>query len=314
MTELVAAEEITKRVGWWKPETIVDRVSLSLCEGEIMGMLGPNGAGKTTTMKMLLGLTSITSGVARMFGAPVPSASSRVGVGFLPESIQHPGHLTVYEYIRFHALLSELKVPGELVGEQLRRVELWEHRDRLLIECSKGMRQRADIARLLMKRARLILLDEPFSGLDPCGQVMLRELLLSLKQEGIAILVNSHASGILEDVCDRVCLMNRGRVVLGGSLAELLRTSQTRVVASFPESGTALETFVAAHSAIPHRRLDRGEIEFLAGEAAIVNDLLRDILRGGGMVTLVAPVTLTLEQLFLRELSERGDAANERRG
>ncbi|HNW34604.1 MAG TPA: ATP-binding cassette domain-containing protein, partial [Candidatus Ozemobacteraceae bacterium] len=106
MSELVVAEEITKVVGWWKKETIVDRVSFSLRAGEIMGLLGPNGAGKTTTMKMLLGLTAITSGSASMFDAPVPSPASRIGVGFLPEAIQHPDHLTVFEYVRFHARLS----------------------------------------------------------------------------------------------------------------------------------------------------------------------------------------------------------------
>lgn len=108
MGELLVAEEISKVVGWLKKETIVDRVSITLSPGEIMGFLGLNGAGKTTTMKMLLGLTSITSGSACIFGAPVPAPASRVGVGFLPEAIQHPSHLSVVEYVRFHARLSGL--------------------------------------------------------------------------------------------------------------------------------------------------------------------------------------------------------------
>ncbi len=307
MSELVVAEEITKLVGWWKKETIVDRVSLSLHEGEIMGLLGPNGAGKTTTMKMLLGLTSITSGSARMFGASVPSAASRVGVGFLPEAIQHPDHLTVHEYIRFHARLSGLSDGESLIGEHLRRVGMWEPRDRLLVECSKGMRQRADIARLLIRQARLIFLDEPFSGLDPCGQVMLKELLVSLKEQKIAVLVNSHAAGILADVCDRVSIMDRGRIILSDSLENLLRTPRTKVVARFPDAAAAT-AFVEARPSPAHRLEGADAAEFVLDDPAALRELIRAILAADGTLAEVTPVTLTLDQLFVRVLAGRDSA------
>lgn len=304
MSELIIAEGITKIVGWWKKETIVDHVSLTLHEGEIMGLLGPNGAGKTTTMKMLLGLMSITSGSARMFGAPVPLAASRIGVGFLPEAIQHPDHLTVHEYIRFHARMGGLSDSDGLIEKHLRRVEMWEHRDRLLVECSKGMRQRADIARLLMLKARLIFLDEPFSGLDPCGQVMLKELLVSLKEQNIGVLVNSHAAGILADVCDRVSIMDHGRIVLSDSLETLLRTPRTKVVVRFPNEGTAI-AFVKPRSGLSHRLKEAAAVEFLLDDAAGLNDLIRAILAANGMLIEVTPVTLTLDQLFVRVLGKR---------
>ena len=132
MSELLVAEEITKVIGWWKKETIVDRVSLNLHAGEIIGLLGPNGAGKTTTMKMILGLTSITSGKARMFDKPVPTPASRFTAGFLPEAIQHPDHLSVEEYLKFHARLSGVSDNEAGIEEQLHQVEMFDHRQRLL--------------------------------------------------------------------------------------------------------------------------------------------------------------------------------------
>ncbi|OQA09597.1 MAG: putative ABC transporter ATP-binding protein YxlF [bacterium ADurb.Bin374] len=307
MSEFVVAEEITKTVGWWKKETIVDRVSLTLHEGEIMGLLGPNGAGKTTTMKMLLGLTSITSGSARMFGAPVPSAASRVGVGFLPEAIQHPDHLTVHEYVRFHARLSGLSDGAALIEEHLRRVGMWEPRDCLLVECSKGMRQRTDIARLLIRQARLIFLDEPFSGLDPCGQVMLKDLLVSLKEQKIAVLVNSHAAGILADVCDRVSIMDRGRIILSDPLEKLLRTPRTKVAARFADADAAI-AFVKPRSALSHQVKEASTVEFVLDDTAGLNGLIGAILAANGALIEVTPVTLSLDQLFVQVLAGRNDA------
>ncbi len=302
MGELLVAEEISKVVGWLKKETIVNRVSINLNAGEIMGFIGPNGAGKTTTMKMLLGLTSITSGSARIFGAPVPTPASRMGVGFLPEAIQHPSHLSVGEYVRFHARLSGLLNYDSGVEEQLRNVEMWVHRDRLLKECSKGMRQRADIARLLLCRARLIFLDEPFSGLDPCGQVMLKTLLISLKEQNIGVMVNSHAAGILADVCDRVCMMNHGKIIVSGTLEKLLATSKTRVVAQFSNS-TSASDFSAAQSDVPHLIQEPNSIEFLLDSSNRQDELIKAIIAAGGKLTTIAPVNLTLDQFFVKALA-----------
>lgn len=302
MGELLVAEEISKVVGWLKKETIVNRVSINLNAGEIMGFIGPNGAGKTTTMKMLLGLTSITSGSARIFGAPVPTPASRMGVGFLPEAIQHPSHLSVGEYVRFHARLSGLLNYDSGVEEQLRNVEMWVHRDRLLKECSKGMRQRADIARLLLCRARLIFLDEPFSGLDPCGQVMLKTLLISLKEQNIGVMVNSHAAGILADVCDRVCMMNHGKIIVSGTLEKLLATSKTRVVAQFSNS-TSASDFSAAQSDVPHLIQEPNGIEFLLDSSNRQDELIKAIIAAGGKLTTIAPVNLTLDQFFVKALA-----------
>ncbi len=307
MSELLVADEITKVVGWVKKEKIVDHVSLRLNEGEITGLLGPNGAGKTTTMKMLLGLTSISTGKAEIFGAPVPTAASRAGVGFLPEAIQHPDHLSVYEYVRFHARLSAIENETARIEEHLRQVEMWEYRDRLLNACSKGMRQRTDIARILLRQARLIFLDEPFSGLDPCGQVMLKELLMTLKKQNISILVNSHAAGILADVCDTVCVMNRGRIVINDRLEKLLKTSQTKVVAAFADK-TAVTGFISGRTALKSRLIEPAMVEFIVEDSAVLNELTRAVIAAGGNLLELTPIMLTLDQLFVKTLGDRPPA------
>ncbi len=310
MTDLLIAENISKTVGWFRPETIVDRVSLTLREGEIMGLLGPNGAGKTTTMKMLLGLTSISSGSAHIFGAAVPTPASRNGVGFLPEMIHHSDHLSVIEYLRFHAKLCGTDARDTTIRPHLERVEMWEFRERRLIDCSKGMRQRVDIARLLLRQARLIFLDEPFSGLDPCGQVMLKDLLLSLKRQQIAILVNSHAAGILAEVCDRISIMYRGRLIAGDRLDQLLRTSQILVEAEFPD-GASRQTLKARHA--EHSPSDTGDrgLQFTVSDPGAVNSLIKQVMEGGGGVKRVTPVTRSLDQYFVQVISEQNTQGKE---
>ncbi len=225
----ICAEGLTKRVGWWKPQTLLDGLDLTVRRGEVFGLLGPNGAGKTTTFKLLLGLVRATAGRAWLFGREVPGRDSREGVGYLPEVVNHPDYLTVGEYLRYHARLRGLPRTAEAVDEALRRLGMEGMGGRLLGHCSKGMRQRVDLARVLMGDARLILLDEPVSGLDPLGQHLLKEVLQQLRRDGISILLSSHAVGMLADVCDTVGFLHRGKLVRQGRLAELLESGRTRI-------------------------------------------------------------------------------------
>lgn len=295
--------QISKLVGRHK-EAIVDNVSFSLEEGEVMGMLGPNGAGKTTTMKMLLGLVSISSGSATIMGKPVPLPESRIGVGFLPEAIPHPDYLTVEEYLQFHAKLNGIKNIKQAVDENLKLVGLEDRKTRQLSLCSKGMRQRADIARVMLNNAKLIFLDEPVSGLDPLGQVMLKDIIVSLKRRGISLLINSHAVGVLEDVCDKVCIMNRGRILADGNMHNMLKTSKISVKAKF-------EDFKAASDFT--KNLKFGEIELAENGSVTVeieskensgNSFIKTVMEAGGQISEVTPVVLTLDKLFVNVLSK----------
>ena len=270
-----------------------------------MGMLGPNGAGKTTTMKMLLGLISISSGTATIMGKDVPKPESREGVGFLPEAIPHPDYLTVEEYLHFHAKLNGIKDVEKTVNENLRLVGLEDRKNRQLNLCSKGMRQRADIARVMLNNAKLILLDEPVSGLDPLGQVMLKDIIVSLKNRGISLLINSHAVGVLEDVCDKVCIMNKGNLLASGNMCDMLKTSDIIIKAKF-------DNFELASKFT--KGLEKGSIELgQNGTFSITttnsesnNGLIKSIMDSGGIITEVTPVVLSLDKLFVNVLSNSG--------
>lgn len=304
MTKILEAIEITKVVGTIKKECIVDKVSFSMEPGEVLGLLGPNGAGKTTTMKMLLGLTSITSGEAFIFGAKVPSVASRRGVGFLPEAIQHPDYLTVLEYIKYHANLSVSKVLHSDIESCLERVEMLNYGDKLLKDCSKGMRQRVDIARVLLSNAKIVFLDEPFSGLDPCGQVMLKEVINSLKEQNISVLVNSHAVGILEDICERVFIMNKGKILINDSLPNLLNTKKYFMSIYFKDGSKAIE-FSEKFKA--QRLKCKGtKVEVTLTDKEVINDILQVSSSLGGNLEKATPVVLTLDQLFV-DVLKRGE-------
>ena len=298
---ILDVNQLCKIVGKNK-EAIVNNVSFSLEEGEVMGMLGPNGAGKTTTMKMLLGLISISSGTATIMGKSVPMPESREGVGFLPEAIPHPDYLTVEEYLHFHAKLNGIKDVEKAVNENLKLVGLEDRKTRQLNLCSKGMRQRADIARVMLNNAKLILLDEPVSGLDPLGQVMLKDIIVSLKQRGISLLINSHAVGVLEDVCDKVCIMNKGKLLASGNMHDMLKTSKITIKSKF-------ENFDIASKFT--KNLENGDIELgQDGSFTITvnnsennNEFIKSIIDSGGEINEIQPVVLSLDKLFVNVLS-----------
>jgi ABC-2 type transport system ATP-binding protein len=303
MSNYIEAKGITKVVGGIKKEKIVDNLSLTLKAGEVVGLLGPNGAGKTTTMKMLLGLTKITSGTAQMLGERVPKPLSRAGVGFLPESVAHPDYLTVLEYLKYHASLNEYKCDDKEIIEQLKRVEMLEFKDRLLKECSKGMRQRTDIARILLNHAKIVFLDEPFSGLDPCGQVMLKDIIAGLKKQGIAVLVNSHAVGNLADICDRVCIMDKGKLLVDDSLESLLNTNKYELSLAFAEA-EGLAEFLKHRSDISQKIEKETEVTLELEGKEDADKILSEALGAGAKVLRLAPVYLSLDQLFVKVLGE----------
>lgn len=305
MAKILEAIEITKVVGTIKKESIVDKVSFSMEPGEVLGLLGPNGAGKTTTMKMLLGLTSITSGEAFIFGKKVPSIASREGVGFLPEAIQHPDYLSVLEYIKYHANLCGGKASSSDIDSCLERVEMLDCKNKLLKDCSKGMRQRVDIARVLLSNAKIVFLDEPFSGLDPCGQVMLKEVINSLKEQNISVLVNSHAVGILEDICERVFIMNKGKILVNDSLPKLLNTTKYFMSINFKDTSKAIE-FSEKFKA-QNLECKGAKVEVMLTDKDVIDELLQASAVMGGKLEKATPVVLTLDQLFVNVL-KRGES------
>jgi ABC-2 type transport system ATP-binding protein len=221
---VIEAQDLTKRYG---RATAVDNVSFTIGRGEIFGLLGPNGAGKTTTILMLLGLTDISAGQARVLGHdPVrePLAVKR-RVGYLPDSVGFYDHLSAADNLRYTARLIGF-APAERedrIAAALARVQLKDVADQRVGTFSRGMRQRLGLAEIMMKEASIAILDEPTSGLDPQATAELLAMIRALKQDGVAVLISSHLLDRVQSVCDRVALFQAGKIVLIGTVEELGR-------------------------------------------------------------------------------------------
>jgi ABC-2 type transport system ATP-binding protein len=197
---------------------------LTVQPGEVFGFLGPNGAGKTTTIKILTGLVGATAGEARVFGRPVTDRRARAQIGYLPEHFRFHDWLTGAGLLDFHGRLASLSGAERKsrIPEVLRMVGLAGRGDERVRGYSKGMQQRLGLAQALLHRPNVVLLDEPSSALDPVGRREVRDLIRELRAEGVTVFLNSHLLGEVEMVCDRVAIVDRGRVVRAGSLAEVV--------------------------------------------------------------------------------------------
>ena len=221
---LIEATNLVKR---YDGVSVVKGVSFSVARGEIFGLLGPNGAGKTTTILMLLGLSDITEGEARVVGYdPVREPLSvKRRVGYLPDSVGFYDNLTAADNMRYMARLIGLtpEQREQRIKSSLEHVGLTEVADKRVTTFSRGMRQRLGLAEILMKEAQIAILDEPTSGLDPQATLELLEVIRNLKHHGVSVLLSSHLLERVQSVCDRVALFNEGRIVLIGTVAELGR-------------------------------------------------------------------------------------------
>jgi ABC-2 type transport system ATP-binding protein len=283
-----------------RKRTAVDDVSIHVPEGAIHGLLGPNGAGKTTTLKMLLGLVRPTAGTFEVLGADSRTRSGRAMLGFLPEQPYFPQQLTAASALRLYARLSglpEIEI-GPRISEMLERVGLGGQDRTRLSAFSRGMLQRLGIAQAIIGRPRVVVLDEPASGLDPVGQRDVRSIMLALKAEGVTVLLSSHQLSEIEAVCDRVSILNRGRVAAEDSIDALLqvagRTSVrvTGLIAGLPATVRALTDDVAVAS---------GAIVFSVADAD-VRRVVDSVDDAGGSILSVTPKRESLEDYFSRML------------
>src|SRR5688572_22268177 len=210
-------------------QTAVDDVSFSVARGEVLGLLGPNGAGKTSVIKMLLGLVRPDAGEVMLLGRRSSDPRSRSAVGYLPELFRYQPWLTAAEVLALHVRLARVDVGAAEQRECLALVGLADRTGDRIGGFSKGMQQRLGMAVALVARPELVVLDEPTSALDPLGRVDVRDIVLALREQGVAVLLNSHLIGEVERVCDRVVILDRGRVAAEGTLAELLGRREVRL-------------------------------------------------------------------------------------
>jgi ABC-2 type transport system ATP-binding protein len=220
--QMIAVQHLVKRYG---PFTAVDDVSLEVGPGEIHGFLGPNGAGKTTTIRMIAGLLKPTSGRILVNGhdlAAEPEAA-KATLGFIPDRPFIYEKLTAGEFLRFHGGLYEIDeevVPGR-VREMLELFELsrWEHE--LVESFSHGMKQRLVMCAAFMHRPRAVVVDEPMVGLDPRGARLIKQVFRAMSARGVAILMSTHTLEVAEEMCDRINIILRGKIIARGTVEEL---------------------------------------------------------------------------------------------
>ncbi len=208
-------------------------LNLEVAAGEVYGLLGPNGSGKSTTLKMILGLIMPTRGTVEIFGRDNSAVATRRDVGFLPENAYFHKFLTGAETVRFHARLSGLprRKTNARIDELLKLVGLTHARDARLGTYSKGMLQRIGLAQALVHDPKLLVLDEPTAAVDPAGSRDIQNLIASLKERGVTVLLSSHLLTQVQEVCDRVGILHRGTLLREGRVEDLLAIEdQTELV------------------------------------------------------------------------------------
>ncbi|MGD2179704.1 ABC transporter ATP-binding protein [Lusitaniella coriacea] len=239
------------RTGFWMNQKVesLKRCSLSVYPGETFGLLGPNGAGKTTLLKVLLGIVRRTSGRGSIFGSPLGDRAAKQRLGYLPENPYFYDYLTGWEFLEFVGGLFQLspsvrrdRIPQllDLVGLEQSTVK-----NKQLRQYSKGMLQRVGMAQALINDPELVFLDEPMSGLDPMGRYRMRQIILSLQDQGKTVFFNSHILADVEQICDRVAILNRGELICSGSLDELLGTTDAYQVVGRGGTEEILQRWVA---------------------------------------------------------------------
>jgi len=228
MSSVITIDHVSKSYGSCQA---VSDLTISLNSGEILGFLGANGAGKTTTIKMLLGFFAPDSGQIAVYGQNPSDAATRQRVGYMPETAYYYPYLNIHELLSFYGGLCGMSADliRQRSEELIAKTGLEHAGKRLLKTYSKGMLQRAGIAQALLHDPDLLILDEPFTGLDPLARIQLRDLILDLKTKGKTILFSSHELSEAELMCDRVAIMKAGRLVLDKPVKEVVCDHNTNL-------------------------------------------------------------------------------------
>ena len=300
----VRARGLVKR---YKDVLAVDHVDLDVRHGDVYGFLGPNGAGKTTTMRMILGLITPTEGSAELFGRDPMRAGARAlqGVAGFVEAPRFYPYLSARKNLQLLAALDGDGAVGR-IDEVLDVVELAARARHKVGGYSHGMRQRLGIAAALLRRPRLLILDEPATGLDPAGMRDMRALIRRLAEEGITVLLSSHQLPEVQELCDRVAIVDSGRVVYEGALADLRRQGGAGYRLRTSDDPRALE-IALAQSGIEHATLGEHGLALQAQEHD-VGELSLALAQAGVAILALTPELATLEDLFFR-LTESGNGA-----
>jgi ABC-2 type transport system ATP-binding protein len=292
-------DRVTKR---FEEFTAVNELSLGVRPGRIFGLLGPNGAGKTTTIRMVVNITAPDEGRVELFGQPITMALQD-RIGFLPEERGLYKAMKVGEQLKFFGALKSLegRRADEAVDRWLARVELSKWKNHKAEELSKGMQQKIQFIAAVLHDPDLIILDEPFSGLDPVNAQLLEEIVLELKTQGKTIIFSTHQMEIAEQMCDDICMLNKSRKVLDGTLREVKAAFGRDIVALRVAGGAEVlqdEQLVRGMQESP----DEIKVQLQSGADSQV--LLRRLIESGARVTKFELVEPTLKDIFISKVKE----------
>ncbi len=288
---------VAKRFG---DKTALHDLTMTVGRGEVFGFLGPNGAGKTTAVKIFLGLVRPTSGACEVLGRPLGDREARRKIGYLPELFRYQGWMTSAEVLDLHAGLLGLPRAGRstAIGDVLELVGLQARANDRVGTYSKGMQQRLGLGVALLGDPDLVFLDEPTSALDPVGRHDVRAIVESLKARGATVFLNSHLLTEVERVCDRVAVVDKGRVVASGSIDEMLGASTSVRL----HLGAVDANAIAILRAFGTLEIDAPWFAVGGIADGAVPELVRRLVAAGAEVHAVEPSRTSLEERFLQLL------------
>lgn len=299
-TPTIVLDHVTKRFGSF---TAVSDLSLQVYPGRVFGLIGPNGAGKTTTIRMIVNIAVPDSGHIELFGQPL-SITLQDRIGYLPEERGLYKNMRVGEQLRFFAELKELrgKEADVRIDWWLTRLGLMEWKQKRTKELSKGMQQKMQFITAVIHEPDLVILDEPFSGLDPVNVELMKETILQEKTKGKTIILSTHQMDIAEKLCDDVCMINRSRKVLDGRLRAIRRGFAQNAVALQYDGGDGI---LDDPQLVISKTTNGDDIEVLLSPDTNPQTLLRRLLDTGAVVHKFQLVEPSLHDIFIHKANEQ---------
>jgi len=305
----VEVEKLTKVYGsFGRGVTALNEMSLSVEEGKIFGLIGPNGAGKTTLVKILVGLLRQSGGDALLFGVDVSDWRARKSVGYLPEDIRAFGGMRVSTFLRYCGVLRGLRRRDlrRAVKEAASMAGCDTFINRRVRALSRGMMQRLGLAAAFLSKPKLLFLDEPTSGVDPLGRKRIRDMLVLLRNDGVTVFLNSHLLSEVEMVCDRIAILNRGRVVREGDVKELTEAGRGWRLSSVEPLSDTLLGKMRKKFDFPVERVNDYTVLLGATTDVKRNELLDFLRKNEVIIYEFRPHSVTLEDVLIETVEDEG--------
>jgi ABC-2 type transport system ATP-binding protein len=303
---IIQIDGITKRFGDF---VAVSTLSLSVPRGAVYGLLGPNGAGKTTTIRMLMDIIVPDEGAVRLFGDERGGREHSAQIGYLPEERGLYRKMRVRDTLVFLAEAKGVKrdVAQRKADEWLERLELGEWRLKKVEELSKGMQQKVQFIATMLHEPELLILDEPFSGLDPINTQVLKDVIVHLSRAGTTIIFSTHQMDVAERICDHVCIIAHGRKVLDGGLAEVKRVhGGTHVAVAFDDGGDAAVPIIGDRTVVAKADDYGGYAELALADGVEPQQLLERLVRSGARLRRFEHIEPSLNRIFLDKVGAAG--------